>query len=410
MERTLALYPRYVFSVSLMGWIPVNVLYFSGLISLTAALWLEAIYYATVVLLEVPSGYLADLLGRRLALLLGAAAGVAANGLFILAGTPSLALVEPFLGLALGQVLLAVQIAFASGSDAALHYEAARACGREDDFGELEARASANQPLGIGLSAALAGIACFALDDLRPAYLISLLGQLLALAIVLRMHEPAAAEGEARPFLRQLIGCLRQLARPLVCWGAAAWVLVTIVNHLPYTAYQPYLAQLLGQQQLALRLQPVATGSALLLAMLLASAIGRHAARIGAALGAARTVALALGLQLLICLALGSAVHWAIALTLLLRGVPGAIHRPLLRALLAPAFEDGQRATALSLLSLAGRFAFSATLATGAIGLAGGGWTQLAPLLVRCAWVGGGLTLLLAALAPAAARLPEGRP
>ena len=67
---------------SFMVIVPVIVPFFmSKGLSLADIFYLQAIYAATIVLLEAPSGYFADLFGRRTALLIGSVAHGLAPGL-----------------------------------------------------------------------------------------------------------------------------------------------------------------------------------------------------------------------------------------------------------------------------------------------------------------------------------------
>ena len=82
MERNLSLYPFYQIGRHTLFWVPVFFLYFSSLLTIDEVLALEALYYFSVVVLEVPSGYLSDRIGRRVTLVMGNAATVAAFVLF----------------------------------------------------------------------------------------------------------------------------------------------------------------------------------------------------------------------------------------------------------------------------------------------------------------------------------------
>lgn len=77
----------------------------------------------TATALEVPSGYMSDWLGRRLALM---AAGISGLGAIIL-----LVMGEGFAQFALANVLLGASVALASGTDSSLLYESLRAENRE---------------------------------------------------------------------------------------------------------------------------------------------------------------------------------------------------------------------------------------------------------------------------------------
>ena len=105
-------YGWYVAGSSLHAWMPVFFLYFTSKVTLSEALELEAIYYACVVALELPSGYLSDRIGRARTLAIASMMLLTAHVLFMVGGT--------FWQLAIAQAMLASAIAFNSGTAARL--------------------------------------------------------------------------------------------------------------------------------------------------------------------------------------------------------------------------------------------------------------------------------------------------
>ena len=92
---------------------------------------LNAIWAAAIVLLEVPSGALADLIGRRRLVVAGAALMVVEMLLLVLVPVPS-AWVLP--ALAANRIVSGAAEAFISGADEALAYESLAACGRTGEW------------------------------------------------------------------------------------------------------------------------------------------------------------------------------------------------------------------------------------------------------------------------------------
>ena len=82
MERNLKLYPVYQACRNTFFWVPVFFLYFAAALPLDQVLLLEAVYYLGVVVLEVPSGFFSDVVGRRLTLLISSLAFLAGYMLF----------------------------------------------------------------------------------------------------------------------------------------------------------------------------------------------------------------------------------------------------------------------------------------------------------------------------------------
>jgi predicted MFS family arabinose efflux permease len=97
-------------------------------LDLTEILQLQALFGVTVMICEVPSGYVADLLGRRVALIVGA--------VFLGIGHTLLAFAHDFWTLAAFELALGVGVSLISGADVALLYDTQLALG--DDAEERQ--------------------------------------------------------------------------------------------------------------------------------------------------------------------------------------------------------------------------------------------------------------------------------
>lgn len=122
-HRSLKRYTLYIAGSACDGWAPLFFLYMSARCSVTEVLMLEALYYMSVVCLEVPSGYFSDRTGIKPTLWLSATARLLAYITFATSSTLP--------GLACAQVLLATGISLNSGTDTNFrHAESVRAGGR----------------------------------------------------------------------------------------------------------------------------------------------------------------------------------------------------------------------------------------------------------------------------------------
>ena len=74
--RNIALFPLFKFVQSLVFWQSVWFLYFQDLLSGAQAILLYAIYDLATTVLEVPSGFLSDRIGRRVTMVLSASAAL----------------------------------------------------------------------------------------------------------------------------------------------------------------------------------------------------------------------------------------------------------------------------------------------------------------------------------------------
>lgn len=105
--------------------VPVLVPFFQSKgLTLAEVFYLQAIYAAAIVLLEAPSGYFADVLGRRFVLIIGAAA----HGL----GYLWLNFADDFYGLMIFELILGFAMSMLSGADLALLYDSEKALAKED--------------------------------------------------------------------------------------------------------------------------------------------------------------------------------------------------------------------------------------------------------------------------------------
>lgn len=358
MQRNVDLYPRYFVLTSIMAWIPIFFLFFSEHVTLAQVLQLEALYYVTVVLLEVPSGYFSDSVGRRPTLLISATAFALAYVCFIIVGVfggPA------FLLLAIGEMLLAVGFAFKSGTDTSFYYDSLAAVGRADDYGDCEARVERNSLLVSSVAILAGGLA--GMIALHWAYVISLIGACGALATVLRFTEPTVDESDGRRgVVAQVRLTGRYLQQPALRWIFVFAVLMTILNHIPYEFYQPYLDLLRGELALADGSTPLAAALIMGLSTFIGSLAAGRSMKIVRQIGTANTLLLATAVQTLLILVMGATLHPLVVPFILLRTIPFGLMRAPMNAAIAPQVAQRQRATYLSIQSLAGRLAFSLTL------------------------------------------------
>lgn len=353
MERNVRLYPLYQLGRGLIFWLPVFFLFFSGQVGLTGALLLEAVYYGAVVVLEVPSGYFSDRLGRRWTLLIGAAAYGAGCLTFVLGAG--------FAAFAVAQALLAVGVAFNSGTDSALLYDSLCALDRGDEVGGIEARAYSNQFLALAFASLVGGI--LSGFDLRVAYALTAVGALLTFAVTIAFEEPPRAEAAPPPWAA-LREAGARLADPVLRWLFLFVVAMTVFNHVPYEFFQPYIDFLLvGHGAGDFAVTPAATGFTMAVMMGISAVASRSAIALRDRIGAPWTLALTLALQTGIIASMALALHPAVLVLVVLRSVPGALMRPVVNAAVHPRLPSGIRATYLSLVSLAGRLSFAGALA-----------------------------------------------
>ena len=368
--RTADLYQRYALFAEASFWVPVFFIYFAALLPLEDVLKLEALYFLCVVIVEVPSGWIGDRLGRRPTLLVGAGL-MAISQLLMLLG-PTLAGVAMDSGpeggrtalfwmFAAGQGLRAAGLAFRSGTDTAMHHDALEAAGAVDQFADREARAGRRRFLGGAAAAAVGGLV--ATVDLRLPYLLSVVVAVAMFATFWAMREPDAPDSRTKSrLLGQMFTCCGQLRKPTLGLLFAYVALMLVLNHIPYEYFQPYIESVLAEQWQAVTATPLITGLHVAVTFWLASLASGRSIRLRNRIGLWGVLACATALQAVTIGLMAFVLNPIIVGLLLLRSCPRGLMMPPINAAVTGAVPVQVRATYLSLQSLAGRLAFSLTL------------------------------------------------
>lgn len=117
--------------------------YMSNGLNSTQVFTIQAAYAMSILLFEVPSGYLADVIGRRGTLILGVAV---------------YALTDRFGTFVLAELVIGVGNSMRSGSDSAFIYDTLIRLGREDRYKAFEGKAFFFSRFGSSLAAVLGGV------------------------------------------------------------------------------------------------------------------------------------------------------------------------------------------------------------------------------------------------------------
>ena len=355
-ERNLALYPWYQAFSSALPWLPIFFLYFLEHLSFADSITLGAIYYFSVFLLEVPSGYLSDRFGRKHTLVAATVMFICAYVLFLAADT--------FASFVVAQVFIAAGIAFQSGSDSALLIDSLKVLGRESEYARREARAHRFAMTALALSCVAGG--ALGTVNLSLPYVASLLLSVVSFFLAISFHEPTKAGlrtvGTVTHQLRQ-IGLLLKDRRLL--WIMMFYVIAYSLQHIPYEFVQPYIKLLvsdvwasIGSLQASPWIAGIIIGSSMFGGALAATI----SMQLYQKLGLVRLFLLGVLMQILIIAFLGLVLHPIILLVVVFRNFAMSLtHAPMLDAL-APLVPDEQRATYLSAQSLFGRLSFAFVL------------------------------------------------
>jgi MFS family permease len=383
-------------------WMPISVTFMMverGL-SFEQVMWLGAIYAGVVILVEVPTGALADRIGRRESMMAGALAMVAACLVAYHA--------ESFAAFAVSEALAALSMSLCSGADSAYLFDLLRRHGRAHEYSAREGTASAWHLAGHSLAFALGG----ALGEIHLAlpYLVTAAAAGAAFLVALGLRRDRALPGSpltltplarrrmntggaqpadrparrpAREELREYVavmgrsfGDLRRNRRLLWIMGYSA-VVFTLLK-VTIVLYQPYL----DSRGFSLTERGLVFAGIHLIAALVATRALHLRRLLGEATLVWGVISVLAASFLLLYILPGP---WALFF-LAVQAVASGLYSPLIKPMINREIADsGRRATILSIESImrraamgvfspvAGRFgAASAIYLCGAVGFAGG--------------------------------------
>jgi MFS family permease len=331
--------------------LPVIVLFWQDCgLAMLQIFWLQTFFAIAVVLLEVPTGMVADRLGKRTSLLLGM--------LIVFCGVVGYALSRTFVAFLVVEIVLALGLAFYSGADTALLYDTLKVLGRDDEFKRIEGEATALRMLSFAVCNLAGGV----IGDwsLVGAIWASALGPFLAFFVVMGFVEvqPRDAQESLRDALRGYGELLRQALKfvrkhQYVRWqilffsvlsGSSTWLL---------WLYQPYMSQS--------GLDVWAFGGAFAIFNLCAAFCSKYADNLEVRLGDWRTNLFFGVLQVLPLVLMASFIGPMSFLFILGHQAVRGFMRPIINhRILQYTFAD-KRATVLSLNSMGGRLFFALT-------------------------------------------------
>lgn len=241
MKRTLSRNPTIVYSMGFFHAfvliVPVFVPLAQGYgLSMAEILQTQALYALTIACFEVPSGYVADIWGRKRAVLLGSA--VNAGGFLWLINA------DGFADFLVYEVLLGVGISLVSGADLALLYDSEKTLEARG-----ESRGSSSRALSrlIAIEAGASGIAglgaalLLVFTDLHGLVLAQAVFSLMPLILGLGLVEterPVLTQGHGAN-TRAIVGLILG-GRPVVLWTTIAIAVFGLLALYAFWIYQKY--------------------------------------------------------------------------------------------------------------------------------------------------------------------------
>ncbi len=329
------------------AWFPIPTIilfYQSHGLDLEQAILLKTILSLSILLLEVPSGYIADLLGRKFCLVAGSAVWII-GWLFYCGG-------NSFAAFAIAEILSGVAGSLISGADTALAYETLLQLGRESYYRTLEGILVAVA----GISEALCGIIGAAIAEINLVYPFYLQTACLLIyfCLALTLIEPKRhIEVTARQQTQSLKTIVIDVffRSPRLRWLILLSSTFSTASFLIVWLSQSYLKQI--------NIPIAAMGWAWALFHLLMSLASVNARRIETALGIKKAFLVMVLLVALAYILLGSINSiWGIAFIAIIYIIRG-LKSPLILNLINQQIPSTIRATVLSLNSFAFHLSFA---------------------------------------------------
>ncbi|MBK06305.1 MAG: hypothetical protein CL920_25115 [Deltaproteobacteria bacterium] len=238
-ERNLRLYWWYCVFIFTPCYLPVVVLFWkqSGL-DMFEVYALQGLFALSMVLLEVPTGMVADRIGKRASLRIGAG--------FLFLGLLLYSLSSTFWLFFASELLMACGAALFSGADSAFLYDSLDALGRSEEFSHFEGRTRSIQMVSLGLSTLIGGF--LGQHAMRWTFVLSAIGPAICVALSFFFVEAQPKERPvslqaSRLAYRQLIkDALYFVTRHrLVLWLLATWAVTAGSLNTLLWMYQPYM-------------------------------------------------------------------------------------------------------------------------------------------------------------------------
>jgi MFS family permease len=219
---------------SLMFYTPIIVLFYheNGL-SLSQIMIIQSFSAIAWILLEIPSGYFADMAGRKISLMF--------NGIFAFLAMLTLGLGSNFYHFLLAALFWALAGVFISGADSALMYDTLKELKREKSYKKAWGNVSFCSFTGISIASVLGGL--LGKIDLRYPFLIALPFYIILIPLSLSLYEPKehkkiSTENQAFDLLKSIRKTVFQNKNIRQIFIISAVLSGTI--GITYFLYQPY--------------------------------------------------------------------------------------------------------------------------------------------------------------------------
>lgn len=162
---------------------------------------LQAVYSISVAILEIPSGYMADIVGRKKTLILGSILGTLGFAIYSIS--------YEIKGFFIAEIILGIGGSFISGADSALLYDSLVCLRKKHKYLQFEGRITSLGNFAETLAAICGGMIAAAISY-RAVYVSQTLIAAIAIPASLLLVEPAKTSIVSRPGLRHILQTCQQ--------------------------------------------------------------------------------------------------------------------------------------------------------------------------------------------------------
>lgn len=305
--------------------------------SLSEIYLMESVCLSVAILVNIPTGALADLIGRKKLVNAGMLALIAMITMFSFA--------ESRLTIWLANVMAFIGYSLVAGADSALLYDTLKFLGREDQHHRILSRSTAYRFYLAAICSIAAGYMA-EIDIHWPVYA-AIAPFVICLMISLRFTEPPLTEASAynlRSHWRLIWSSLIFVANHRrLKWIIALIVIVSVVSKLWFFTYNPYF-EIAGL--------PLKSFGWIFFCLNLTAALSSHLSyRINARLGTEKSVLLIVSCLALPIIAMGSFVSQAAACLVLMQNVVRGYFSPFISDFMHKYLDSRNRATVDSIQS-----------------------------------------------------------
>lgn len=237
-EKNIRLYKWFIVLVQPLFWAPTIILYIQnvGKMDLPSIYFMEAIVLAGCILItEIPSGALADIIGRKKTLFLAS--------ILMLIGVIWTSFIRSPIDVWISNVFCMIAFSVIHGADSSLLFDSLKQVNREKEFIKIRGQAMGNIYLTVAFCSLLAGF--LSEINIRIPFILSIPGILISCFLALKFKEPIIAQKYSFKKQNNLIklSILLVANNKKIKWIISFSILILVSSKIWFFTYNPYFEE-----------------------------------------------------------------------------------------------------------------------------------------------------------------------